>query len=153
MLSPEREDRVAISKWFECQRYITLALKLAFLSEVCYAGRNLAEEAGCEILRFPSGIKLLCQLGTLTRNYPIDEARRFGEHLTMQEQALGALAGILRLDSLAHQAIEQLLHLHIIPALLAVFQQGCRQLQAFSSPALGLAPFSFSPAFMSVSIF
>ena len=136
MLSPEREDRVAISKWFECQRYITLALKLAFLSEICYAGRNLAEEAGSEILRFPSGIKLLCQLGTLTRNYPIDEARCFGGHLTMQEEALEALAGILRLDSLAHQAIEQLLHLRIIPALLAVFQQGCRQLQAFSSALL-----------------
>jgi len=129
MLSPEREDRVKISEWFECQRHIALAFRLAFHSEVCYAGRNLAEEAGSEILRFPDGIKLLYQLSMLVQNYPIDESRHFGEKLTLQEQALGALAGLMHADNLVQEAVDQLINLNAIASVLAVLREGCHQLQ------------------------
>ena len=79
-LSPESEDEVLIADWFDCQRAITHALKLALNDNDAFVGRLRAEQAGLQVIRFETGVKLIYTLGTTTLatrpcNYPIDESR------------------------------------------------------------------------------
>ena len=77
MLSPEREDRVLICDWFDCQRSIVHALKFAL-----HADAKHAEEASAAVMNYSNGVELLYTLCVSPQNY--NEVRQLGDSATLQ---------------------------------------------------------------------
>ena len=130
MLSPEGEDQIIISDWFDCQRSILQSLRISLTSDVRHAGKPLAEEAAAEILRFPNGVKLIYQLGTMPRKPGVDMAKKLCREMAYtQELALGALVGMLKLEEFSIRTSNELIEIRGVRPLLVLLKEGHERLQ------------------------
>jgi hypothetical protein len=133
MLSPEGDDQIVISDWFDCQRSILQSLRISLTSDVRHAGKPLAEDAAAEILRFPNGVKLIYQLGTMPHKSGVDTAKKLCREMAYtQELALGALVGMLKLEEFSMRTSNELIEIRGVRPLLVLLKEGHERLQVIS---------------------